>query len=712
MPMPKPHDGESHDDFISRCHSEMSGEVSDPDQRNAMCESQWDSSKSMRRAYSAFVVKNLDEDQRLIEGIATTPTTDRVGDIVEPRGAQFKLPLPLLWQHRSSEPIGHVVKASVTNDGIQIQARFAKISEAGKLKDRLDEAWQSVKHGLVRGLSIGFMPAKDGMEPLNPKEPWGGQRFTSWEWFELSAVTIPANMDATINTIKSIDRESLSAALRAKTAAPVKLERPQAGAAAATVKLRSKQMPTIKENIASYEAKRAANVSAMNKLMEDSTTKGESLGEEQQKEFDGLKAEVETIDAQLKRMRDLEALNIEKAQPIQPQAGMDAESGSKARVPFGAGVRVTTKLEPGIRFARAAMCVARAHLEKKGYTPEEYYRSVPRWMDTAPEVAIVLKANEIAAADTTTSGWASQLAYAQDIASEFIDFLRPMTIIGRIPGWRRVPFNIRVGSLTGGTTGYWVGQGQGIPMSKGTTGTATLGITKVAGVAAIDKELARVSSPNAEALVRGDLAKACASVADLSLIDPNQGGQTNIQPASLTYGVTPVTPTGVTYATFVADWKSLTSTALAANLSMAGAVLVMSEVTAQALSLMVTSLGNPQFPGLTMTGGSILGIPVITSSQATIAGSPQYANIIVLIFPGEVLLADDGAATVEASDQVSLEMMDATGSTIQSTATATGASLVSMWQTESIAIKAVRYVNWTKARTQACAWIQAAAYTG
>lgn len=37
--------------------------------------------------------------KRIIRGTATTSSVDRAGDIVDPRGAEFKLPLPLLWQH-------------------------------------------------------------------------------------------------------------------------------------------------------------------------------------------------------------------------------------------------------------------------------------------------------------------------------------------------------------------------------------------------------------------------------------------------------------------------------------------------------------------------------------------------------------------------------------------------------------------------------------
>jgi HK97 family phage prohead protease len=156
----------------------------------------------LRRAYSLLEVKSFDDDRRELTGIATTPTPDRVGDIVEPKGAVFKLPIPLLWQHDSMKPIGHVTHAKVSSAGIQIKAKLEKISEPGTLKDRLDEAWQSIKIGLVRGLSIGFTP----LEQSQIKDTYS-YRFTSWEWLELSPVTIAANAEATIQAIKSLDTE-------------------------------------------------------------------------------------------------------------------------------------------------------------------------------------------------------------------------------------------------------------------------------------------------------------------------------------------------------------------------------------------------------------------------------------------------------------------------------------------------------------------------
>jgi HK97 family phage prohead protease len=168
----------------------------------------------MNRAYSILTVKSMDDAKREITGIATTPTTDRTGDIVEPKGAEFKLPIPLLWQHDSSQPIGHVTAAKVTATGIEVSAKLAMIDEPGALKDRLDEAWQSIKSGLVRGLSIGFKP----LEEARIGDTYA-YRYLKWMWLELSAVTIPANADCSILAIKSADL-----ALRASVRPVVRLD--------------------------------------------------------------------------------------------------------------------------------------------------------------------------------------------------------------------------------------------------------------------------------------------------------------------------------------------------------------------------------------------------------------------------------------------------------------------------------------------------------
>ncbi|EFK0412261.1 hypothetical protein AFM37_002910 [Escherichia coli] len=44
---------------------------------------------TLKRACSLLTVKSFSEDERVITGIASTPSPDRDGDILEPEGAEF-----------------------------------------------------------------------------------------------------------------------------------------------------------------------------------------------------------------------------------------------------------------------------------------------------------------------------------------------------------------------------------------------------------------------------------------------------------------------------------------------------------------------------------------------------------------------------------------------------------------------------------------------
>jgi len=157
----------------------------------------------MNRAFVALHIKALDDDARTIEGWASTPDEDRMGDIVMPRGAKFELPLPFLLDHDHELVVGEVDKVEVSDSGIKFWAHIKKIAEPGEVKDLCDKAWALVKNGLRRAVSIGFRPLE--MEGL----PSGGLKFTSWEWFELSAVGVPAQANARITGTKSyaLDQE-------------------------------------------------------------------------------------------------------------------------------------------------------------------------------------------------------------------------------------------------------------------------------------------------------------------------------------------------------------------------------------------------------------------------------------------------------------------------------------------------------------------------
>lgn len=652
------------------------------------------------RAYSVFSVKSIDEDSRTLDGIATTPAPDRMGDIVEPTGAQFSLPLPLLWQHDSSQPIGHVLAAKVTPEGITVRAQIVKVDEPGPLKDRLDEAWQSLKHGLVRGFSIGFR----SLESARIKDTWS-EHFLKWDWLELSCVTIPANADASITSIKSAD-QLLRAASGARGV--VRLDTvPASRAISITIPKRTETMKTITEQIAALEAKRAASSARREALQSKAIEDGRTKDAAEKEEFDNLTAEIDTIDAELKDLRVMEAQAVKTAVQVTRAVGADPEQASAARAAGNAIISVRSNVAKGIAFTR----YVKSQIAGRGNPMLALMHAQAQrgWKDSTPQVELYLKAS-VDAVDSLTAGSGSELVYNQDLLADFMELLRPQTIIGKIAGLRRVPFNVRMSGQSTGSTAYWVGQGKPIPVSKIGTTDVTLGEAKAAALVVLTKELVKSSSPSAEMLVRDDLVKEIAEFLDIHFIDASYAEDANVSPASITYGLTPVAATGTTAAHARADVQTLFNLFLADNLDPSRAVWVMTPTTAMALGMMQNALGQIEYPTIGMNGGSWHGLPVVTSMSAHAVGSAApEGNMIVLINAPEVLLADDGGLTVEASDQASLQMLD---NPTNDTVTPTATTMTSMFQTDSVAIKCVRHINWKKRRATAVQYLRDAAYTG
>ena len=78
----------------------------------------------------AWVEKNIrvplsEPQKRVITGIASTPSPDRDGDILEPEGAEFGSAIPFLWQHDHSRPVGQCTVRRVS-EGLEITATLVK----------------------------------------------------------------------------------------------------------------------------------------------------------------------------------------------------------------------------------------------------------------------------------------------------------------------------------------------------------------------------------------------------------------------------------------------------------------------------------------------------------------------------------------------------------------------------------------------------------
>lgn len=639
------------------------------------------------RVYSVVTIDKMDDDKREFTGIATTPSTDRMGDIVEPLGGEYTLPISLLWQHYRDMPVGIIVSAKPTKNGIEVRGRIPTVPGPSGLVARLEEAWESLKAQLVRGLSIGFAPIEYSFMDT------GGIHFTKWQWLELSLVTIPANADATITSVKSFYQNP--PAPMGKKAFPV-ARIPLAGASALKTnpKPEEKDMKTIAEQIKGFSAAREEKLKEMQAIMAKAGETGETLDQADSEKYDTLKSEVEAIDKHLDRLKTMEEVTITKAEPVKDVSGM------QSRAP--AVVKSVEDLQPGIEFARYVMCLgaAQGNIHMASAIAEKHFPKTQR-------IQNVLKA-AVSAGTTTDATWAGNLVEYNQFAGDFVEFLRPRTIIGRfgrdgIPALRSVPFNVHIRGQNAGATGYWVGQGAPKPVSSAGFSDTYLGWSKIAAIAVMTQELMRFSNPSAEMLVRDELAAAVIERLDTDFVDPTKVAVANVSPASITNGVTQFQASGTGTADDIrADIATMMQPFIDANISVTNAVWAMSAMTALRLSLMRNALGQKEFPEMTLLGGRLEGLPVITSEYIAPDSNGAF---VYLISASDVWLADDGMVTIDASREASLQMLDGSssgaGAPTNNSATSTATSLVSMFQTNSVAIRAERYINWAKRRSAA-----------
>lgn len=636
----------------------------------------------MNRAVGLLEIRAVDAEQRTFEGIANSAAVDTYETVIEPAGASFKLPLPLFFhsagKHDHAKPIGNVIASEVRDGKRWVRAHVPTITDDGtpggrSVKDRVDAAWADIKNGLVRGLSIDFIP-------LEPRSPRPGSRVTRWSWHGLTVTPIPSNTDATILAVRS-------AFLAASGG-----EGP--GVSGDHSKLRHPKM-TIAEQLTQHENSRAAKVARKQALMDAAATAGTTLDETQAEEYDTLTRDVESIDGHLTRLNTLKLDTESRAVPVNGNGSKKA-GDSRAGVPV---VSVRSNTEPGIGFARYVMSLVACN----GVRSEAAAYAREKWGDAGEEIAVAHRSAlmgraPIAPGTTVQATFAAPLV-ATTFMSEMLELLRAATLIERIPGLRRVPFNISMPAQTAGGTYKWVGEGKLKPVTNAQFASVTLGMFKASGIIVLTEELVKSSAPSAELVVRNELRDGIVRFLDLQFIDPAIAAVAATNPASITNGVAGTIASGTTEAAARADLRALVKTFVTNNIGLNGVVLLMNESVAFTLGTIVNSVGAPAFPGITAAGGNILGIPVVTSNTITAAVG------IVAVHAPSILLADEGGIEIDISREASLSLDSAPTDPADATAVYT-----SLWQANLVGLRVERYISWGKARSTAVDRIHTVAY--
>ncbi|MDC9679067.1 phage major capsid protein [Xanthomonas perforans] len=446
---------------------------------------------------------------------------------------------------------------------------------------------------------------------------------------------------------------------------------------------------TIQEQLEKLRATREAQQKKLNEVVQKSMDEGRSMDTGEKEEFDNIEDQIKALDDDIERYTRLLAAQAKSAVPA-AQIVQDKGSASDPKRAAGKGpalIHSRKNEEQGIGFARFAMAMyaGKGDVSSAKAFSDNVFRDDVRLNE-------IMKA-AVAAGNTTDPSWAGSLVQYQNLSTEFVDFLRPRTIIGQlgqgnVPGLRRVPFNVRIPGKTAKGRAQWVGEGYRKPVTKSGYDAAELKWAKIAGISVITEELARFADPSIQTLVRDDLSDAVIERMDEDFVDIDKatGTGAGLSPASITNGVTPIVATGDPDTDIAALWETADDT----NLPVQSAVYITDSATARVLATRKNALGNREYPGVTMTGGNIDGVPLVVSNYVA-------TGTFILAFTSEIYLADDGVVTIDISREATIIMDD------DATATPTIAQIQSMFQTNQLAIRAERYVNWKKRRPQAVA---------
>ncbi len=324
-----------------------------------------------------------------------------------------------------------------------------------------------------------------------------------------------------------------------------------------------------------------------------------------------------------------------------------------------------------------------------------YAESQGHWSDRGRIVTALRAA--VDAVDSTSAA-----AIMAPIGNDLVELIMPATIVGQLPGLRRVPMNTRVTGQTAGGTAVWRGEADSISVSEAAYNSiGTLTPLSVAGIVVQTLELARLSNPATDAVLRRDLQRALADALNAAFIDPANSGSAGVKPASVTSAATPISSTGSSIAQIATDLQNCIEAVLDAGGDLTTSAWVVNPRTAAFLAGLRGTAGGPVHPDITPLGGRLVGLPVVVTRGMPISATTAATTAIALVDGSGISYAEDGA-DLQAGHHASLEM--------DSAPTDGATAKISLWQENLVAWRGVLYVNWKIGRAGAAQYISGVAY--
>lgn len=365
------------------------------------------------------------------------------------------------------------------------------------------------------------------------------------------------------------------------------------------------------------------------------------LDDDQQAQFDALKAEDDRVAAQLATLEDLERRRAHAAQPVAPIAIPAAPASGPSPVP-------AQPVEPGLRFARMTRTIAAAGGIRH----------------VAQQIAEANGDSGLFANQNMSQGPQGGFLVPEDVASEIIELLRPASTV-RAMGARTVPMpngNLTTNRRATGAMFEYIGEQQDTPATGYTYGQMKLSAKKLSGIVPISNDLLRASGTNVDRLIRDDIVADAAQIEDRYFL---RGAGTENSPRGLRFQHTGTSFAASHVLTMTAtpdlqkvdnDLGRLELALANFNVPYSGAHWIMAPRTAMFLTNLRDGNGNKVYPE--MAQGELRGKPVHQTTEIPTNLGGGTESEIILAHPMHVVIGEHMGIELAMSSEAAYKDSD------------------------------------------------------
>jgi len=301
------------------------------------------------------------------------------------------------------------------------------------------------------------------------------------------------------------------------------------------------------------------------------------------------------------------------------------------------------------------------------------------------------KAADMTGGGTGSGDWGHELLQLDaQFVGDFVEYLYSDTVFDKLP-FRRVPSDVTIKGQDGASTAYWVGEQKAIPMTNLSASDVTLRRLKVAALAAVSRDLLERSAPGAETIVAESLRNAISQKVDGTAFSTS-AASAGVSPVGFLNSISGHASAGGTLQNLYSDIGTLMATFIAAK-NTGGLHFVSDKTVATQIGLLLSEItGQPVFPDVSENGGTLHKKPYVT-------GDNVPAENLIVLKPSDIWIIGDSGVRMDLSTEATLEFGTAP-TAAGDVPTDQSENPVSLFQTDQIAIKLTRDIDWQFRRAQ------------